>query len=572
MRAASPSIVDEPRERTPLPTPLTLAVLAVVSLGLWTIRLWGQPNLLDNEYRLGACVLDAIHAGNWICPRDALGNTDKPPMLTWLSAAVSLALGRVTPGTLYLPTALATVLISWLIFAAGHAHFGWRAGFLGALAYLLSDVASKQIATARWDGLFALTVMLGSLAAFHAWVAGRGWLWFWLAVAAATLTKGPLGVLLAGFGLCAVPWERRSGTPCPIRGPQLAGVGVYLLITLGWFGLAYHHVGHHLIDNMIHQELLGHMVQHEPGARLTKPFRAWFGGFAPWSVAALAGFVRILMAPATDARVRRFERFVFCWFVGGLLVFSLSPHTATRLLFPLVPASALIAGRELARLGRRLSGRQLGIACAAITLAALAAAAVFYRGPFARKDPGVRKTLAITELVDRVRQSVGEDFPLTYVDAPFSFQLLLNTMRPAVSVDRAARLLEGDAAAFVVVERTRRLRAALGPRAGSVTEVASSTVDGRPYIRIIANRPRLERVDPIATYVGPVLVRMVDVDLASSWGDELVFRRRGAAAAVTLVNVGTSATSLRVRFLDRPALPSVQRTLEGGETWRLAMP
>jgi hypothetical protein len=572
MRAPSPSPIDHSRERTHLPTPLTFAVLAVVALALWAIRLSGQPNLLDNEYRLGACVLDAIHAGNWICPRDSLGNTDKPPMLTWLSAAVSLPFGRVTPVTLYLPTALATVLISWLIFAAGHEHFGWRAGFLGALAYLLSDVATKQIATARWDGLFALTVMLGSLAAFHAWVAGLSWVWFWLAAAAATLTKGPLGVLLAGLGLCAVPWERRSGTPQPIRGPQLAGIGVYLLITLGWFGLAYHHVGHHLIDNIIHEELVGHMVENWPGYRFTKPFRSWFGSFAPWSIATLAGLVRIWMAPAADARVRRFERFVFCWFVGGLLVFSLSPHTATRLLFPLVPASALIAGRELATLGRRLSGRQLGISCAAITLVALAAAAVFYRGAFARKNPDVRRTLAIEELVDRVQRSVGEDFPLTYVDAPFSFQLLQNTMRPAVSADRAARLLEGDAAAFVVVERVRPLRAALGPNWGSVTEVASSMVDGQPYLRIIANRPRLERVDPIATYVGAVLVQMVDVDLASAWGDELAFRRRGAAAAVTLVNEGTSATSLRVRFVDRPPLPPVERTLEAGETWRLEVP
>jgi hypothetical protein len=35
-------------------------------------------------------------------------------------------------------------------------------------------------------------------------MAGSGWVWFWLAAAAATLTKGPLGVRLAGLGLCTL--------------------------------------------------------------------------------------------------------------------------------------------------------------------------------------------------------------------------------------------------------------------------------------------------------------------------------------------------------------------------------
>ena len=67
-----------------------------------------------------------------------------------------------------------------------------------------------QMATARWDGLFAFMVALTALAGFRAWTSGRGWTVFWLAAAAATLTKGPLGLLLAAFGFLAIPWERRS--------------------------------------------------------------------------------------------------------------------------------------------------------------------------------------------------------------------------------------------------------------------------------------------------------------------------------------------------------------------------
>src|SRR5262245_19202690 len=187
------------------------AAIGAVAVAIFAIRLTGLPNLMENEYRLGAYVLDILQHGNWLCPHDSIGNTDKPPMLAWLAALASWPVGRVSLLTLYLPSALATVAIAWLVVAAGNRRFGARAGFLAGLAYLLSDVGARQIATARWDGLFALTVTIAALLALRAWDVGGGWTWFWLAAAASTLTKGPLGVLLAALGLGAVLWERRSG-------------------------------------------------------------------------------------------------------------------------------------------------------------------------------------------------------------------------------------------------------------------------------------------------------------------------------------------------------------------------
>jgi 4-amino-4-deoxy-L-arabinose transferase-like glycosyltransferase len=114
----------------------SLALLTCVGIALFAIQLTGAENLLDNEYRLGACVLDVLQHGNWLCPHDVLGNTDKPPMLTWLAALASWPIGRVTTFTLYLPTALATLGTSWLIALAGGRRFGRRAGLFGGLAFL----------------------------------------------------------------------------------------------------------------------------------------------------------------------------------------------------------------------------------------------------------------------------------------------------------------------------------------------------------------------------------------------------------------------------------------------------
>src|SRR5262245_49962010 len=333
---------------------LALAVLGVVALALFVIRLTGLPNLLDNEYRLGASVMDVVRNGNWICPRDALGRTDKPPMLTLLAALPTLALGRIDAFTLYLPTALATFVLACVIYTTGRRYFGRLAGFLAGWGYLLSETGAVQMGTARWDGLFALTVAATALAAFHAWTTGRGWTWFWLAGAAWTLTKGPLGVLLAATGLVAVPWERHAGTPAPIRGRQGLGIVLFVAIVAGWFLLAYAQRGPVLIDELIRNELVSHAVEHAPGRRFLEPSEDFLGNFAPWSLFTLLALYQLWCAPAADAAVRRFERFLACWFLGGLLIFSISPHNPARLLFPVIPPAALLAGRALSPWVERL--------------------------------------------------------------------------------------------------------------------------------------------------------------------------------------------------------------------------
>ena len=48
------------------PAFLALPILAAIGATLFAIRLTGLPNLLDNEYRVGACVLDVLQHGNWL--------------------------------------------------------------------------------------------------------------------------------------------------------------------------------------------------------------------------------------------------------------------------------------------------------------------------------------------------------------------------------------------------------------------------------------------------------------------------------------------------------------------------
>ncbi len=557
-----------------LSTRASLIFISAVAIALFVIRLTGLPNFYENDYRLAACVLNAVQDGNWICPHDSLGNTDKPPMLSWLSALATWPFGHLTRFTLYLPTALATLALSWIIFFAGRRFFGWSAGFLAALAYLLSDVAAKQMAMGRWDGIFALPVAVGAVLAFRAWQSGRGWTWFWVVCALATLTKGPLGVLLAGMGLLACLWERFSGHPQPLRGSHWTGIALYLVISAGWFWLAYLSVGPHLVKNLIGDELMWHIMPGEHrqiGSRFYKPLLNFLGGYAPWCALAGFGLVRLCLRPAADDLTRRFERFVFCFFVGGLALFSLSSHNPGRLLLPLMPAAALIAGRALADFTRRLKTSTVLAGAAAVSVLTLSFFAVQYHLLW-RKSDHVQRTLALKQLAQTVRDQVGASFPLAYAlqtsDTYFVLQMWLSTFRPNVSLPDAAGLLRGDAAAFIVTDNVPALKAALG-EGRALHELARCDLEGQAPLFLVSNHPRLEWTPRMAAGVGPLLVRMEGVKVQQASEHHFVFQRDGAGGSVSVVNQSPAPRFVRIRILGTGPAVDERRRLQPGETWRV---
>src|SRR5574342_560646 len=434
---------------------LAWLLLALVAIALSAVALALPATLNDRGFHLhGAWVLDAIQNGNWISPRNHLGSVvSKPPLYIWLAGLSALPFGRISLFAMLVPSAIATLATAATIRGFGGTAFGARAGLLGALTYLLSYVGDAQVALARPDGVFTCAVTVAAFAAFRAWASGRGWTWFWLAAAAATLTKGPLGLLLGGLGLLAAGWERLSGRAAPIRGSHLTGVVLFLVITGGWLALAYLDLGQALIDRLIFRELLGHAIANGDGPRLGRHFLVQPLNFlwilAPWSLIACFGFWRMLKHPATDAGERCAERFLFCWFVGGLILFSLAPHQQERHLFAIVPAAAVMAGRELARWTSRMSPRAFLGTCTGVAVAALSVTAVFHL--LLAGSERALEARGMQELARSIRDRVGDGFPLTHVDTPFALQFFLNSVSPLATAHQAATLLAGPEAAFVAI-------------------------------------------------------------------------------------------------------------------------
>jgi 4-amino-4-deoxy-L-arabinose transferase-like glycosyltransferase len=553
--------------------------LAVVAVIIFLIRLTGPPDLMGKDQeRPAAYVMDVLQNGEWLCQRDHLYDiTSKPPMYTWLAASAAYAFGGLNLATLYLPSAASTLAIAWLILGVGRAQFGLMSGFFGALMYLLSFVSLKQIALARSDGVFALTVTIAAFLAYRAWTLQRGWTWFWIAAVMATLTKGPLGVLLAAGGLLAVVWQRRSGEPMPLKGSHWLGIALFVLVAGGWFVLSFLKFGQPLIDKMLKQEFLTQTISDERGAPMGKGFYKpslyFLVRFAPWSLLACAGFWRVWRSPSTEANQRSFERFLFCWFFVGLFFFSCSPHQRGDLLWPLIPAAALLGGRELARFAARFETRKLIWSTVGVTFLIL-----FLMAPFISwATSGTGKTIYVPEtkgmiqLAALIREQVGRSFPLTHVDDPFALQFYLGAMRRVVSFQRAADLLDGDAAAFILVRDLAKLESCRQQNeTKELYELARWPATDEPFVRIVSNHPRLEWTRSMAACWGRWRVHMEDARVIRASETEIVFESSTTGkGTVQITNESGDRQLIRMRLIDGGTELSNSAILAPGQPLRV---
>jgi 4-amino-4-deoxy-L-arabinose transferase-like glycosyltransferase len=559
-------------EQSRFPSWFRLAAITILAALLFVLRLAAPPNLLDQDQeRPGMYVLDVVKNGNWLCQRDLNGEiTSKPPLYTWLASLVALARGRVDEFALYLPGTLSAWGTAWLIFAFGRIHFGPRAAFFAALASLLCTAGLKELGLARTDGVFALTVTATALLGFRAWTQGKGWTWFWVMAGFATLAKGPLGVVLAGAGFLSALWERKSGEPLEFKGNHILGIGFFLLITVGWFLLAYQSAGKALIEKMISDELLGAAIteakSHFPGSVFYQPPLYYLGRAAPWSLFGIYGLWRVWRAPSTEASARRFERFLFCWFLFGLFIFSMAPHQRGDLLWPIMPAAALLAGRELDRLSRRAT-RFFDVTIAAVVVLMIGGFVYNYFGPHAQSSI-VRQTVFLNDVATEIRRFGGAQFPLTHLDDPMGLQIYLNTWRPRVTAEHAAALLRGPEPAFIAVNNLNKVQAARKPEDPPIYTVVQSLDSTNCPVRIISNRQVLESSNSFAFGFGDLTVRASGVRLAHASEREFLFDQGPKSSEITIVNESSEPRRVRLRIRGEGPPHREERLLAGHEIWK----
>jgi hypothetical protein len=343
---------------------------------------------------------------------------------------------------------------------------------------------------------------------------------------------------------------------------------LFLVTTCGWFALAYREFGDALIERMITGELISHSVGTDeglPGSRFWEPISNFASNFLPWSILAGIAFYRLWRHPATSVSERRLERFLFCWFMVGLIALSLASHQRARLILPILPPAALLAGRELARWA---DGKQFGWRLYLGVVAILLTGVGLY---FHVAKPHADSAELTRDMREAARQATSQSphrYPLLHADSPFSFRYYRCELQPRITLDAAAEILRDPLPAFVAVRNAKRLEERFGSLPANVHEIFRWPTQ-TPRVHVFSNQPRSEEVTRFAFRIGSISADITGAEFVAADWSALTLRPGKTPAVVVLTNRGSSAIPMSVRFLKDTGSTKVGRELAPGEEWKL---
>ncbi|MGH7814129.1 MAG: ArnT family glycosyltransferase [Candidatus Binataceae bacterium] len=329
--------IAEPRNAVP--------ILLILGIALYLVNLGGYPLYTKGEPREAVTIWDIVHGGGVILPlRAGIAIPSKPPLMHWIAALLSLAMGGVTAFTVRLPSAGFAILGLIACFFYVRRLFDGVTGLLAA-AMMATTFQYLQAATgARVD--MTLTFFM-EIAFFEFILIAEGLtrrrMTLYLALALAVLAKGPAGLLLpAAVALVWIAAERRwDAIPrmAPIRGAIVVAI-----VAGGWYAAAAMVGGSAFVHKQIIAEnfarFFGAKGFHEGHRhRFYYTDLALLAGFMPWTAMMPIAALRAVRAPL---KLNARHRYVTIWFLTVLIFYNLAQSRRGVYLLCLYPALAAI--------------------------------------------------------------------------------------------------------------------------------------------------------------------------------------------------------------------------------------
>lgn len=208
--------------------PVAIGVCAIVAAAL-TFHALGQRPLLDAEARYALVGNEMLGSGDWIQPRlNTFPYYEKPPLSYWAIALSYRVLG-IGEVAARLPSALAHVATTLLVWALARTLLGRGAAVFAGLIYA---TAVGPLTYARFsfpDGLLVFWLTLSLLGLTLTARGQGGWALLYLGAAGAGLSKGFVGVVLPLAAAAAYALVTRD---VKIIGRLRPGWGALLLLGL----------------------------------------------------------------------------------------------------------------------------------------------------------------------------------------------------------------------------------------------------------------------------------------------------------------------------------------------------
>ena len=189
---------------------------SLIVSALYGARLTDQP-VVGEETRWATGAREMLTTGDWIVPRQqGVVFPERPPMTMWLMAVVGAIRGDVDIVAIRLPSVIAVVLTSLLIYGYTRALANGFAAFVAALAYASMGQVLQIGRMGESEAVFALLVG-ASLLLWH-----LGYMRGWRPIATWSLGFGLRRARCAGEGSASAGLFRRHHGGLPRLSPRLA--------------------------------------------------------------------------------------------------------------------------------------------------------------------------------------------------------------------------------------------------------------------------------------------------------------------------------------------------------------
>ncbi|NUM52183.1 MAG: glycosyltransferase family 39 protein [Candidatus Hydrogenedentes bacterium] len=324
-----------------------IAVLAAAFI-VFSANIGGYDLWPPDEPRFGQVAREMMQSGNPIALTvNGQPYKEKPPLLFWIIALVSLPFGDVTETTARVPSLLAAMAAVYFTFQLASRMYGYRVGLCAGLVLITSVLFWWEARSARTDMLLT-ACLAAALYAFwmhHETKSGRWLVAFYVATGAAVFAKGPPGVVFPLLLAIAFYWKRSDERRALRLGWGLLAIAAVLAV---WLVPAYVSAapsssatpGHSLgLAENLYRQTIGRFL-----LGVSKPRPPWYYlenlplNLFPWT----------LFLPWTVwfAWTRRREndamRLLFCWIIPAIVFFSISSGKRAVYLLPIFPACAIL--------------------------------------------------------------------------------------------------------------------------------------------------------------------------------------------------------------------------------------
>jgi len=334
--------------------PYFLKRISILFLLCYSLFLFGNSvfSLTDPDeafYSLTAHEMVAHH--EWMTPL-IFGQPqfEKPPLTYWLLETAFKTWGESPFTARFFPAIFATIGVMAIYFLALMGFKDERKAFLSAIVLATSGFYAAMGKMVFTDTIFTVFILLAMTMFVFGYTYPRrqdvSFIGFYFFCALATLTKGPLGLVIPQMTVILFLLYQRQ-TAFLKNWYLLAGLFLYLVIALPWYVLIYDQYGQAFIHEFFYNDHWRRFLTAEHRSN-----DHWFfypltmvGGLFPWTIFLVAACVDLFKR--LKSSVAGMDYLNLSWILSVLLVFQFAHSKLASYILPLFPAMALITGNFL---------------------------------------------------------------------------------------------------------------------------------------------------------------------------------------------------------------------------------